>query len=543
MLSTVPDGPFGTRSEFIETEMRLYSAILLKAERCKAILNKTRNSLPSLVPISSLPNEVLCRIFRFVMDEHPVNVEGLVDCYESPINSLAISHVCSHWRQVALGWRNLWTDIGVFVKKYNNLVELGNIFAERSADLPLNIRIIEPFRGSRVASGPFTSFFSRIAPRVATFEFKMLPPLRGDLSSYQLSILETNFAEWKPGQCTRLTIIDRNIMTTSDLKDKYFNTSAHWFLLPRDTTVPMNIYGRPARLNIDREHFEDILAQITILELNSVIYPYWTSKAYHGLVELSLMGPRRITTIITISQLADILTSSPSLRTLYFGLEVSVTGVTPQSVHLADLETFLLHSLHHDTQQAVLKLINPGRKPLQVSMTYDERKHRFLPANFEDEFRRFFRRSNIVELEIQGCEPDIKMPELLELLPNLEALIIHSSHLEHVRLSNEESLSGVLFLKLHILRLRYCTFPLATFQWMANACSFQKVSLLHCSILPETGIPFHRAEKHASTLERICPFIQWPDHMGIDVDGIEERTPPDVIYRIPAASLTDYRLY
>ncbi|CAE6351311.1 unnamed protein product [Rhizoctonia solani] len=541
-LGITSDGQ--TLSEMIETEIESYATFCSKAVRSRAILKRVRNAIPSLVPIYYLPDELLLRIFYSVMHQNLFALENIIDDYSLPTHILAISQVCSQWRQIALDSRGLWTDIQISTPY--KMLALGETLADRAGELPLDIRIVEPFGGwyfDRRARGSIISFFSRVGAQVASFKFDMITPLNENLSRTHMHFLERSLMNLRPGQCTRLTLTDRNSNAGEELEDECYETSEHWFLLPRSTTIPASNHASTVSLDIDPEHFEDVLAQVTILELNSMVYPYWTSKAYHGLVELSLMGPRRLTTVITIQQLAGIMTSSPYLRVLYFGLEVSLTKVAPRPVHLADLETFLLHSLHHDTQQAVLNLIDSGPKPLQMSTTYNELSLGCLPASFEDEFRRFFVRSNIVELEIHGSEPEVKMPELLKLLPNLEILIIRNSHIEYIKPSDQDKLSGVACPRLHTLRLRYCSFPLDAFQWIASVCDLQNVTLLHCTILPETGIPYHRAEGYESTLKAICPAIRFVYHMHDAADGIEERAPMDLNSRIPTASLTDYKLY
>ena len=98
----------------------------LQAEHIK-VTNQT-------APISSLPNETLADIFEIL--------HGLQEGKSTPIAELSeiiVSHVISHWRNVALRVPKLWTRIW----RKSNQWSLGIIAAylERSQRLPIDIRV------------------------------------------------------------------------------------------------------------------------------------------------------------------------------------------------------------------------------------------------------------------------------------------------------------------------------------------------------------------------------------------------------------------
>ncbi|TFK65084.1 hypothetical protein BDN72DRAFT_218500 [Pluteus cervinus] len=91
----------------------------IDAQRRKLVdLYSIRNSL---LPVSSLPSEVLSRVFSFV----PVEKATV----------LSVTHVSQYWRYVALGDPSLWTQID------GGNVHLAGLFAERSRNLALSVNL------------------------------------------------------------------------------------------------------------------------------------------------------------------------------------------------------------------------------------------------------------------------------------------------------------------------------------------------------------------------------------------------------------------
>jgi F-box-like len=59
----------------------------------------------ALVPISLLPTEILARVFRFFVLEEPPLSGG------QNLGWIRVTHVCRHWRQIALDDSSLWARI------------------------------------------------------------------------------------------------------------------------------------------------------------------------------------------------------------------------------------------------------------------------------------------------------------------------------------------------------------------------------------------------------------------------------------------------
>jgi len=79
-----------------------------------------------------LPTELLVEIFR------RARADSLYDaCKEQHYYPVALSHVCRHWRTVAIGAPTLWTDIRVPGDHTENTKEAARIYLERSKGCPI----------------------------------------------------------------------------------------------------------------------------------------------------------------------------------------------------------------------------------------------------------------------------------------------------------------------------------------------------------------------------------------------------------------------
>ncbi|CEL61614.1 hypothetical protein RSOLAG1IB_04364 [Rhizoctonia solani AG-1 IB] len=490
----------------IIAEVEGFTYLKLKTTQVETILKKTRNSLRSLVSISSLPDETLARIFHFVHDVQFLQFERLVDNHSVPVNSLAVSQVCTRWRQVALSTGSLWShiDLTACVKS----ISLGEIFATRSGNLPLHIRVVEPFTyndrqiGRFRDTSKFEYFMLNIGPRVRSLEFSWIPQTCYlFLSWFEL----LDFSLYCSSQTlTCLVLSDRNVNTNRVVSDEYCSR-LRWFLTT-DAIPADDLNAFPNRIIVGSHpphHYEDILSHIKSLKLDSV-YPFWTSKAYHGLTELRLTGPRQLTKIITTQQLAGILQSSPDLHVFHFGPEVSPTLPSPPSVRLQHLEVFLLQSLTFDTQQAVLRLISPGTKPLQMSTTYNDMVQSYLAISPEDEFNRFFKRSNIVQLQVHSSVK-VEPRAFLELLPGLQSLIFRNATILEAGSSQERRAIDICP-NLCSLDFVSCTISLDAFAWLVSERRMSRVSMWDSVIAYEfeTFDPYNFTD----TLTEFCPVLQ-----------------------------------
>ncbi|TFY59042.1 hypothetical protein EVJ58_g6029 [Rhodofomes roseus] len=94
-----------------------------------------KNRLNALADVSVLSTEILCSILMYCAPGH---VSGVSTSWPRPYGWVCVTHVCKHWRTVALSCTTLWVDLLV-TKQYEWMVEL----LARSKTVPLNV-IISP---------------------------------------------------------------------------------------------------------------------------------------------------------------------------------------------------------------------------------------------------------------------------------------------------------------------------------------------------------------------------------------------------------------
>ncbi|CEL58617.1 hypothetical protein RSOLAG1IB_12161 [Rhizoctonia solani AG-1 IB] len=284
-------------------------------------------------------------------------------------------------------------------------------------------------------------------------------------------------------------------------------------------TTIVSRYGGWEYLDIAWEKLENILHNIKVLELE-LIYPFWTSKAYHGLTELRLIGPRKLTAIITVQDLASILAASPALRIFQFGLEISRSEVSPPPTHLECLEVLILQSLGFDSQQAVLRLLLPSARLLRVAMAYNEIANQFLPALNGDETDSFLSRSNVLELHVHS-RVIVDLPRLLQLLPDLRTLVLHEARISGHSTSRPVTATCT---RSFLLQLHSCTIDWDALLWAISAQNIQKIMLFRTKV--EKGTEAFDGENLRSALLGICPSVQISDSSSsedaIKIEGWSE---------------------
>ncbi|KAF9477340.1 hypothetical protein BDN70DRAFT_862036, partial [Pholiota conissans] len=86
--------------------------------RHQASLSALKSQRNFLTPISDLPPEILCSIFAWVRDSDSGDLvedeEGILTSKSLKIPWIQVTHVCSHWRNVALNSPELWSRVFPF---------------------------------------------------------------------------------------------------------------------------------------------------------------------------------------------------------------------------------------------------------------------------------------------------------------------------------------------------------------------------------------------------------------------------------------------
>lgn len=134
----------------ITAELEFITSCSTKLKQARVMINRARNSYAAIVPINVLPFEIITRIFRLVLDVQPCYYHNFIPYHPENITLKppeSLSHVCSRWRQIALGSHQLWTHIDVIPfhspSKFEGFLARGETFAARAGSLPLHIHMFE----------------------------------------------------------------------------------------------------------------------------------------------------------------------------------------------------------------------------------------------------------------------------------------------------------------------------------------------------------------------------------------------------------------
>ncbi|KAJ1308042.1 hypothetical protein OPQ81_002109 [Rhizoctonia solani] len=458
-----------------------------KLHRAMAFMCRVRNQSPSFVPISLLPPEIMSRILWFVercclpksrftrqkaqADRHPVHPEAALE-------------VCYRWRQITLTSRNLWShiDLDLTFMSQEKLFLRALAFAAKSKQAPIDLHM--RINSHYLDYQRLANFFHTIATRIRSFE------LECGRTSYLLdetqSLLANLFSCVAPGALRRLHI------DAQSLEEPGFLVADSSNLLVRNGLISHPI-------PITEPVFEGTLSSLTSIQLDG-IYPYWTSRAYAGLVELDLEFSQNCSVDINITEfeLADLLRSSPGLQTLRFGLmitkETDFSSLAPDPVKLDELRLIQLTGRYPDVQEAVLRMIYPGQLPLQMAIEVTE--HFSLLSSYWVEFINFISRSKITQLQIQGAVPFkvfLESSEIFPLLPQLQVLTLYGIVLGQAYeeiLGDYDATSflallhnynrGLCYQNLRVLRLVKCRIYWSDFRHMSGMHPTQLFILDRC---------------------------------------------------------------
>ncbi|KAH7341291.1 hypothetical protein B0J17DRAFT_646018 [Rhizoctonia solani] len=471
-----------------------------KLQQAKSALWRTRNQCPSLVPINTLPFEILSHIFCLAWDcslsaDHRPNL-----VYPS-----ILLRVCSRWRQIAFGSPKLWSHIDVRTSLAPNLsLKRAKLFAAQSNQLSLDLHIktgLLSYKHQKTLVG----FYQSVAPRVRSFELHHgddLDPLRDSNQTWLNTLLSGAMA----GTLTQVCIKSYGLQATPA------------FL----SAIDSEPVGHPrVRISVAEEHLEDLLFSVTRLQLKGIYAP-WTSRAYCGLVELSLEALRGSNISLKDSELATILQASPSLRFLHFGLGVELGRedglILP--IQLNDLRSLHLTSYTHSSQESVLRMLYPGQAPLELVIRVSDEVRFTLPSRTWSELVNFAARSNITRLHIEQRElfktESFDPLRILPVIPELEVLVLDGFSLGQ---QCEELLAGYdalsylsmllgydrppLHQQLRVLRLIRCTIYWNDFRHAYEIHPTERLALNRCEV------DFHPSQKSdlESALKRITPVV------------------------------------
>ncbi|KAG8717942.1 hypothetical protein FRC09_013411 [Ceratobasidium sp. 395] len=254
-----------------------------------------------------------------------------------------------------------------------------------------------------------------------------------------------------------------------------------WTLRNKDILRPLVVDTRPwsPQDETSLDYIEDpCLLSLTALNLKGAFIE-WNSVAYHGLLDLRtehLSG----TMCPTKAQLAMVLEASPRLRILRLA-DITIRDGEPHPtlVRLEDLQELDLRKVSTADLCALLDIIRPGRKELNVSMRLDDR-----PPTIQV-VTAFFQRSNITGLFINGHSCGYHLPHLLRISSNLHQLGLESyditeSEFPHLIDASSQANAPPLWPNLRSFNLIGCRLDASILYEIAASYQLCKIRMWRC---------------------------------------------------------------
>ncbi|KAG9112295.1 hypothetical protein FRC07_007977, partial [Ceratobasidium sp. 392] len=313
--------------------------------KLRASLTANRNLSKSLVPIHRLPPEILTSIFRILQYGFRDDDEK-----EQLPPAQLIAGTCSYWRRLAISTPSLWTQISITTNQTQyNYAMLSLI---RSDDLPISLTVIEP--ESTIADADeswsnaetLAAFLMPASKRIRTLDINSWA-----YSTEAINIVLKNWLEYCSDTEARILRIIRP------------NAESFTEVLPHEWEFNL----------LSAERAESALQPLSVLELHDIVIP-WGSTAYHGLVDLRLDFRETSEAQIPVSQLANILTSSPELVNLQInGLEVirSHNWDAMTAVELVHLQVLYLGNISTSSCELLFPLIRLSNCLNELDVTLD----------------------------------------------------------------------------------------------------------------------------------------------------------------------------
>jgi hypothetical protein len=125
---------FRTVTHDHDARLAAISAVDKEVEATRQLLRSLLTRRNALAPISLLPPEILARVFHaLALDEPPCDAK-------QSLGWIKTTHVCRHWRQVALGDSSLWARISGIDGSHLNTALISEMLS-RARNAPLEIEI------------------------------------------------------------------------------------------------------------------------------------------------------------------------------------------------------------------------------------------------------------------------------------------------------------------------------------------------------------------------------------------------------------------
>ncbi|KAG9082115.1 hypothetical protein FRC06_005219 [Ceratobasidium sp. 370] len=112
-----------------------------KLKRSDAALCRVYNQSTQFVPVQRLPHELLIRIFSLACERcgfFPSSQRKISNC-QTTKTMLAITHVCTDWRRLAIDTPALWSHVDI-LDSYRDSLGHEQVWLERARSVPLSVQ-------------------------------------------------------------------------------------------------------------------------------------------------------------------------------------------------------------------------------------------------------------------------------------------------------------------------------------------------------------------------------------------------------------------
>lgn len=134
------------------------------------ILADVHYRMNMLLPVNRLPPELIIATFKCIVDEldayRVICLPARYDTQSDIRPLLALTHVCRHWRDVAIAFPKFWSSILV------NSLDLVETFLTRSAPLPASVYVSKSLRAEGRYPDTYRAMIARHRHRIARLEIE-----------------------------------------------------------------------------------------------------------------------------------------------------------------------------------------------------------------------------------------------------------------------------------------------------------------------------------------------------------------------------------
>lgn len=369
-------------------------------EDARFYLCKIQNRSSVHIPFNKLPLEIITRIFHTATGRscacdrisdtlYPVSPHDY-----GPKTLLTLTHVCSHWRDIAIYTPPLWSHVTFSLHRADDFNEgLGcpQTWLTRARNTTLYIHL----------DGEPRSHTGRQIPGSVTR--RLLP--------YIKRIVGLSFGVGWTYPMTRWLLSQLLAGGEADLLQDFVHLggSTPWGNQPLLLAPPHNL----------SEPLESPLPSLRIVNTSDMCFS-WESSIYRNLVTLRLIGLSEICTP-TIKQLLGALSACPELRVLDLRYICFEEQDLPQlaPVTLGTLELLDITYMWPDSIPMILPFISSGENELSIRMECQSGVDRQQIQAIVS----FLERSRVTKLFMLQSHPPY-LSEILTALPDLRVLIL-----------------------------------------------------------------------------------------------------------------------